>query len=122
MMRVDVRPRNHCRKPGADFSAGRGALRLRGRECVCQGNSPKCHGKMQAAHTNDKTTKGVGTKCADRFALPLSLGCHWHQHEIGWPEFARRYLAGQLPTVIANGYWRAWPGRIAWERKLEAGR
>jgi hypothetical protein len=116
-VRVDVRPRKRNAPRPAEKSAPGFLQWIRGRACACQGNSPKCHGKMQAAHTNDKTTKGVGTKCADRFAIPLSLGCHWHQHEIGWPEFARRYLGGMPPPVIATGYWLAWPGRIAWERK-----
>jgi hypothetical protein len=94
---------------------------LRGRPCACQGRNPACSGKIQAAHTPHKASKGMGTRCADRYQIPLSAGCHLHtQHRKGWQTFAERFL-GRDPNELAEDYWRAWPGRIAWERKLSDG-
>ena len=88
---------------------------LRGRPCACGGRNPSCGGKMQAAHGPDKATKGMGSKCRDSAAMPLSTDCHAKQHRVGWISFAAAYLPGD-PLVICAAYWRAWPGRVAWER------
>lgn len=93
---------------------------LRGRPCACGGANPKCAGRIQAAHVPHKASKGTATKAADQWAIPLSEGCHLHtQHSRGWQTFARLYLGGRDPVALAAEYWRAWPGRIAHERKLE---
>ena len=73
---------------------------------------------MQAAHGPHKATKGTGTKCADRYSMPLSELCHLLQHQKGWAWFGCEVLAQRDPLVICEAYWKAWPGRIAWERKL----
>lgn len=79
-----------------------------------------CEGRMEAAHVDYAGDKGMATKVSDCHALPMCAKHHREQHQIGWPSFERRY--GQFNALdVANGYWRAWPGRIAWERKLEAG-
>jgi hypothetical protein len=53
--------------------------------------------------------------------IPLSENCHLHtQHKYGWRTFAAEYLGGRDPVDLAADYWRAWPGRIAWEKKQEA--
>lgn len=94
---------------------------LRGRTCACEGRNPDCEGPMQAAHVPHPQSSGQGTKAADRYEIPLTVGCHlFTQHRIGWPEFARLYLNGADPTKLAEAYWQQWPGRIAWERRLEA--
>jgi hypothetical protein len=77
---------------------------------------------MEAAHAPHKATKGTGTKCADRYAIPLCSFHHKLQHNMGWPAFELVYLqkyGGALKA--AEELWRAWPGRIAWERKLSDG-
>ena len=90
---------------------------LRGRPCACMGRNPACDGKMQAAHVPHAASKGTGTKAADRWAIPLTVGCHINtQHIIGWPEFASRYLGRRDPTALAAEYWAAWPGRAKWEQ------
>lgn len=71
---------------------------------------------MQAAHGPHKASKGMGTKCADQWAMPLSLECHALQHKLGWQTFAARYLPGD-PLAICASYWFQWPSRLAWERK-----
>jgi hypothetical protein len=76
---------------------------------------------MEAAHGPDKASKGVGTKCRDSAAMPLSTLCHSLQHTKGWPWFAKHILRGRDPLAVCEAYWRAWPGRIAWERKLADG-
>lgn len=118
-MRVDVRPRKRNAPRPAEKVAHGYSQWLRGRPCACEGRNPNCWGKIQAAHAPHKASKGTATKAADRYQLPLSEGCHLRtQHTLGWPSFARFYLKGRDPVELAEAYWRAWPGRIAWERKL----
>jgi hypothetical protein len=52
---------------------------------------------------------------ADRHCIPLSDYCHQHQHAIGWRTF-ERLLPGGDAVKLAEEYWRAWPGRAAWEK------
>lgn len=72
---------------------------------------------MQAAHGPHKATKGIGSKSADQYAMPLSENCHRLQHSIGWQSFAAKYLTWPAEQMC-EAYWNRWPGRIAWERKL----
>jgi hypothetical protein len=120
LRRTALRPRRQ-NAPRPDWKVAEAFKQwLRGRECACGGSNPDCSGKIQAAHVPHKGSKGIGTKVADRYCIPLSEGCHLHtQHRIGWPEFARKYLHGQDPESLAGDYWHLWPGRIAWERKQE---
>ena len=91
---------------------------LRGRPCACGGSNPNCEGRMQAAHVPHKASKGMGTKAADRWAIPLSEGCHLHtQHQKGWQTFAAMFLKGRDPAALAAAYWQAWPGRVKWEQE-----
>jgi len=87
---------------------------LRGRPCACQGRGPHCGGKMVAAHVDHAGGKGLNVKVADRFCIPLSWLCHQHQHNIGWPRFEKEILRGNAVSM-SEEYWRAWPGRRAWE-------
>jgi hypothetical protein len=89
---------------------------LRGRPCACGGRNPDCGGKMQAAHGPDKATKGMGTKCRDSAAIPLTENCHREQHALGWITFTALYLI-EDPLTLAASYWQAWPGRVKWEAK-----
>jgi hypothetical protein len=117
-MRIDVRPRKRNAPRPAEKVAHGYLQFIRGRNCACQGNNLDCDGKMQAAHGPHKASKGMASKCEDRWALPLSEACHRLQHQIGWPEFERRFLGGVgMALKIAAGFWQAWPGRRQWEAK-----
>ncbi len=87
---------------------------LRGRPCAVYGCSTGA--KMQAAHVPGGDA-GTGTKASDRFAIPLCAEHHRNQHDMGWKTFAARLLGGRDPVALAAAYWRAWPGRAAWERE-----
>ncbi len=113
-MRVDVRPRKRNAPRPAEKSAPAFLQWLRGRECFVDAD---CNGKIEAAHTYGAGDKGMGTKSSDRYAIPLCSGHHAEQHRIGWKSFEEAYLF--LAPFMAQAYWRAWPGRIAWERKNE---
>jgi hypothetical protein len=58
----------------------------------------------------------MGTKVSDRFAVPLCNEHHAEQHRAGWKTFQTSHQFDALKA--AEAYWRAWPGRIAHERKL----
>ena len=97
---------------------------LRLRPCAVEGCDRP--GKIEAAHVPGAGDKGIGSKTADRNALPL-CGCaqgieghHAEQHRIGWATFAIRYGLGD-PLKLAGEYFSAWPGKIAWLRKLAEG-
>jgi hypothetical protein len=70
--------------------------------------------------------KGMSTKAADCHALPLCQRHHDEQggkvgsfrNRGGWPTFQLKY--GFNAVDVADAYWRAWPGRFAWEQQLEA--
>lgn len=99
---------------------------LRKLPCACQGVNACCSGPIQSAHVDHAgkgtpDAKGTSSKVADRFCVPLSIGCHQHQTDvIGWTEFEMT-LPGGSAEALANEYWNAWPGRAAWERQLAAG-
>lgn len=115
-MRVDVRPRKRNAPRPAEKSCPAFLQWLRGRECIMAFN---CDGKIEAAHVDHAGGKGMGTKVADCHALPMCAKHHREQHSIGWRTFERRY--GNFSAVdTAASFWRRWPGRLAWERKLEA--
>lgn len=116
MIRVDTRPRRRNAPRPAEKSAPGYLQWLRGRPCACGGSNPDCGGKMQAAHGPDKATKGMGTKCRDSAAIPLSANCHALQHVRGWITFTLDHLPGH-PLKMAEAYWKAWPGRVAWEAR-----
>lgn len=66
-----------------------------------------CDGKIEAAHTPDPSSKGMGTKAADKNAIPL---CHHHHalHTVkGWSAIG---LTRETAMNAADAYWRAWKG------------
>lgn len=77
---------------------------------------------MRSAHVDHAGTKGMSTKVADANCIPLSDGCHKHQHNIGWRTFERTYLPGGNAVTLSDAYWAAWPGRKAWEANPENAR
>lgn len=85
---------------------------LRGRPCACGGRNPDCDGPIRSAHVDyaakgTPDAKGMGSKVADRWCIPLSDECHKLQHNIGWPAFEKRFLPNRGED-LAPGYWDAW--------------
>ena len=75
-----------------------------------------------AAHVDHAGGKGIGTKVADRFCIPLCDECHTRQHAHGWKSFEQT-LPTKDAVALSTAYWQQWPGRVAWERENgEAGR
>lgn len=118
-MRVDTRPRRKNAPRIAEKSAPQFLQWLRGRGCMV-GNAD-CMGKIEAAHVDYAGGKGISTKVADRYAVPLCSHHHRLQHSIGWRRFEASLLSAGEALLATGQYWKNWPGRIAWERKLEAG-
>ncbi len=123
-LRVSTKPRHRNAPRIAEKSAPGFLQWLRGRECIASFGGIGCDGKIQAAHVDYAGDKGMSTKASDRFAVPLCARHHAWQHQHGWPLFERSWFGGRgegyaLKAAIA--FWRAWPGRIAWERKLADG-
>lgn len=82
---------------------------------------------VEFAHVDCAGGKGMGLKVADQFGIPLCPRHHDEQHgkigefrqRGGWPTFQLKY--GFDAVKVAADYWRAWPGRIAWEREQSDG-
>lgn len=77
---------------------------LRGRPCLIEG--PECGGKIHACHVDHGGDKGMGTKVADHFAVPMCTAHHAEQHNKGWRTFEKRY--GFDGLVYAEQYFGAW--------------
>lgn len=93
---------------------------LRKRPCACEGRNPECRGPVRSAHVDGagkgtRDAKGMSTKAADRFCIPLTDPCHQLQHTKGWPWFIANMLRGRDPIQLSEAYWKAWPGRAKWE-------
>jgi hypothetical protein len=115
MLRVDTRPR-HRNAPRPAWKVAASYLQwLRGRPCAVA--NADCEGKIEAAHTPDPDSKGMGTKAADFTAVPLCAGHHRQQHQIGWDTFARRHGIKSI-NEWRRAYWFAWPGWKAWSREV----
>jgi hypothetical protein len=122
-MRVDTRPRKRNAPRIAEKHCPAFLQWLRGRECLAIGcGEEMCAGKIEAAHVDYAGGKGMGTKVADRHAVPLCSAHHRLQHSGGWPwfDFTILGMAGG-GAKAADRFWQQWPGRIAWERKLNDG-
>jgi hypothetical protein len=61
----------------------------------------------------DPSSKGTGTKAADRNCIPLCQHHHKRHTDKGWSALG---ISREQGTLMAGEYWRAWPGRAAWER------
>lgn len=120
-MRVDVRARhrNAGRPPEKD---AKGFLQwLRGRPCIFA-DQGDCQGKIVPAHLDFAGGKGMSTKVADRYCVPMcGLAHHARQHNIGWDTFMLEMGVTREQLMLAAArLWSAWPGREAWERKTAA--
>lgn len=113
-MRVNTAPRKR-NAPRPAWKVATAYLKwLRGRSCAADGVF--CDGYMEAAHVDHAGDKGMGTKVSDRHAIPLCAAHHARQHTRGWKTFEAECLGGKSAVAMADAYWNAWPGRIAWER------
>jgi hypothetical protein len=120
MLRVNTKPRKRNSPRIAEKSAPAFLQWIRGRNCYAGlGREHTCSGKIQAAHVDYAGGKGMATKVADRHCVPLCEGHHVEQHRLGWQSFEVKYNTNCL--MAAETYWRNWPGRAAWERKLSDG-
>lgn len=116
-MRIDLRPahRNATRPPEKDAPAFK--QWIRGRPCIFidQGG---CEGKRHAAHLDFAGGKGMSTKVADRYSVPMCARHHRIQHDKGWDTFMRMTGCTREQLMLAAArLWNAWPGRPQWERK-----
>lgn len=105
-MRIDVRPRRR-NAPRPAWKVEKAFHQwLRGRACAVEARVG-CSGRMEAAHTPDPGSKGMGTKAADQNAIPLCQG-HHRQHTVqGWSAIG---LTRETARSMAAEYWRRWTG------------
>lgn len=118
-LRVSTSARRKNAPRPAEKSAPQFLQWVRGRECVFVVNGG-CDGKTQAMHLDFAGDKGMATKVSDRFVVPCCSTHHRLQHERGWHTFMRMMgvTTGDLMDAAAF-LWGKWPGRIAWEKKLD---
>lgn len=104
-MRVDTRPRHkNANRPA--WKVQKAYLQwLRGRQCAKAGTD--CEGFMEAAHTPDPASKGVGIKAADHNAIPLCQHHHRLHTNKGWSAIG---LTRDTAQAMAAAYWKAWTG------------
>lgn len=105
-MRVDVRPKRRNAPRPAWKVAKAYHQWLRGRQCAVASRGG-CQGHMEAAHTPDPGSKGMGTKAADHNAIPLCKGHHVEHTLRGWSAIG---LTRDKAQAMAAAYWRAWSG------------
>jgi hypothetical protein len=105
MIRVNVSPRKkNAARPA--WKVEKAYLQwLRGRPCAFA--SVECGGKIEAAHTPDPASKGVGTKASDRNAIPLCAAHHRTHTVRGWSAIG---LTRETAQQMAAAYWSAWKG------------
>lgn len=84
---------------------------LRGRPCAFE-HLGGCEGGMEAAHTPDPGSKGIGTKAADRNAVPACNRHHRLHTDKGWSALG---LTKETANALGREYYRAWPARRQWE-------
>lgn len=114
MTRINTKPRKK-NAPRAKWRVAEGFKKwIRGRTCII--NNHECAGRMEACHVDYAGGKGMGLKVADMFCVPMCEHHHREQHK-GWKSFEKKYRIKAIE--LAEAFWRAWPGRIKWERELE---
>jgi hypothetical protein len=105
-MKIDTRPRRRNAARPAWKVATAYHQWLRGRQCAMASRGD-CSGKMEAAHTPDPASKGMGTKAADHNAIPLCHGHHSQHTAQGWSAIG---LTRETAMQMAAAYWNAWKG------------
>lgn len=116
-LKVSSKPRKRNSPRIAEKDAPGFLQYIRGRQCLFCG-AGGCSGPIQAAHLDFAGGKGMGTKVADRFTVPMCAAHHAQQHAWGWGTFRRKMEVSEDDLLNAAAFlWSRWPGRIAWERK-----
>lgn len=105
-MRVDVSPRRKNAPRPAWKVAEAFKQWIRGRPCWAK-HVGECWGKIEAAHTPDPQSKGIGTKAADYNVIPLCQGHHALHTVRGWSAIG---LTRERAQQIAAAYWSLWKG------------
>lgn len=105
-MRVNTAPRRKNAPRPAWKVATAYRQWLRGRCCAVEARGG-CSGPMEAAHTPDPASKGLGTKAADHNCIPLCRGHHMLHTSKGWSAIG---LTRERAQALAEAYWRAWNG------------
>lgn len=120
-MRVNTRSRHKNAGRPPEKSAPGFLQYVRGRPCIFH-DEGGCAGKIVPAHLDWAGGKGMGSKVADRYCVPMcGLGHHARQHSIGWDSFMAEMGVTREQLLLGSAkFWNAWPGRAAWERKQEA--
>jgi hypothetical protein len=116
-VRLDLRPaRRNAGRPAEKDAPGFLQF-VRGRPCIFA-DQGGCEGKRQAAHLDFAGGKGVGTKVADRYSVPMCGRHHRIQHDKGWETFMRMTGCTREQLMLAAArLWNSWSGRRAWEAK-----
>jgi len=120
-MPVNTRPRKRNAPRPAWKVADAYLQWLRGRPCYLGGigcglAEPPRRSPVEAAHVDCAGGKGMGTKVADHFAIPLCQKHHDEQHgktgpfkeRGGWATFQKKYNFDAVK--VAGIYWREWKG------------
>jgi hypothetical protein len=114
VFRVDTSPRHKNAKDPAGKRCEPFRKWLRTRKCILA-DAGDCRGKVRACHWDEAGDKGTSTKVSDKWSLPMCDEHHRIQTDVmGWPDFQKHYRFS--PREVCGAFWRAWPGRIAWER------
>lgn len=105
-MKPDIRPhKRNAPRPAWKVEKAFGQW-IRGRRCAFEARGG-CAGPIQAAHTPDPMSKAMGSKAADRNMIPACETHHKLQTDKGWSAVG---LTRESAQVLAEGYWRLWPG------------
>lgn len=113
---VDTRPRHKNAGRPPEKCAPQFLQWLRSRRCILN-RTGDCSGKARACHVDYAGGKGMATKVADKFSVPMCDGHHGEQHR-GWKTFEAKYRINCL--ALSADFWLRWPGRPAWERKNQS--
>jgi len=97
---------------------------LRKLPCSCCGHISTEDNPIISAHVDHggqgtRDAKGMSTKVADRFCIPLCDDCHKRQHNLGW-ESSEVELPTRDAVALSTAFWQQWPGRVGWLGELEA--
>jgi hypothetical protein len=105
-VRVDTRPRKR-NAPRPAWKVERAYRKwLLGRPCAVA-DLGGCWGRMEAAHTPDPMSKGVGTKAADYNCIPLCAAHHKLHTDKGWSAIG---LTREAARAGAERFWSLWKG------------
>jgi hypothetical protein len=109
-VKIDIRPRKRNAPRPAWKVAKAYHQWLRGRPCAVHQDQTRygpCGDQMEAAHTPDPGSKGMGTKASDHNAIPLCRAHHRMHTVKGWSAIG---LTREGAQALGAAYWAAWRG------------